>query len=274
MIDLFNQLLTWPILNLLLWLYDVIPGQDIGLAIIALTVLVKAVLYPFAVQQIKQQRAMQALQPKIDEIRKRLATEKEAQAKALMELYKTEKVNPAASCLPLLIQLPVFIALYHALQSGLSSQGLEQLYAFVPNPGQVDATLLGFVDLSRPNYVLAVIAGAIQFWQTKQIMGSTPAAIKAPPAEVENKGGAKDESMAAMMNKQMLYVMPLVTIVIGFGLPGGLTLYWLTMSALTVLQQWYMIKKHPLAIPPAPAVATVVPPPPPVLPPSSPVASA
>lgn len=247
MANLFNEILTRPILNILLWLYDVIPGQDIGLAIIVLTILVKAVLYPFAVQQIKQQRALQALQPKMDEIKKRLKDDKEAQAKELMELYKSEKVNPAASCLPLLIQLPVFIALYHALQSGLSSQGLEQLYSFVANPGTVDPTLLGFVDLAKPNYVLAVVAGAIQYWQTKQII-KPPGAVSQPPKEVAKTEGAKDESMAAMMNKQMLYIMPVMTVVIGFGLPGGLTLYWLTMSLLTVLQQWYMIKKHPLPL--------------------------
>ncbi len=247
MFQLFNEVLTRPILNLLLWLYDVIPGQDIGLAIIVLTILVKAVLYPFAVQQIKQQRALQALQPKMDEIRKRLKDDKEAQAKELMELYKTEKVNPAASCLPLLIQLPIFIALYHALQSGLSSQGLGDLYSFVPNPGTVNPSLLGIVDLAHPNYVLAILAAAVQFWQTKQILKPAGAA-STPPKEVVKTEGAKDESMATMMNKQMLYIMPLMTVFIGFSLPGGLTLYWLVMSLLTVLQQWIMIKQHPLPL--------------------------
>ncbi|HWQ99315.1 MAG TPA: YidC/Oxa1 family membrane protein insertase [Candidatus Methylomirabilis sp.] len=247
MSNLFNEYLTRPILNLLLWLYDVVPGQDLGIAIILLTVIVKGVLYPFAVAQIKQQRALQTLQPKIDEIRKRLATDKEAQAKELMELYKAEKVNPAASCLPLLIQLPIFIALYHALASGLKSEGFSMLYPFVPNPGQVNPMLFGFVNLAKPNYVLAVIAGLIQFWQTRQIL-IPPGAVTPPPGEVAGKEGAKDESMATMMNKQMMYVMPVVTVVIGFSLPGGLTLYWLTMSALTVLQQWYMLKKHPVSL--------------------------
>ncbi|OGL74081.1 hypothetical protein A3E39_00620 [Candidatus Uhrbacteria bacterium RIFCSPHIGHO2_12_FULL_60_25] len=256
--QIFNEYLTRPILNLLVWLYDVIPGQDLGLAIIFLTVIVKAVLYPFAVQQIKQQRALQALQPKIDEVRKRLADDKEAQAKELMALYKAEKVNPAASCLPLLIQLPVFIALYHALASGLKSEGFSMLYPFVPNPGQVNPMLFGFVDLAKPNYVLAVIAGLIQFWQTRQIL-VPPGAVTPPPKEVAGKEGAKDESMATMMNKQMMYVMPVVTVVIGFGLPGGLTLYWLTMSALTVLQQWVMLKKHPLPSTAPPMVAPPTP---------------
>ncbi len=258
--QLFTEYLTRPILNLLLWLYDVIPGQDLGIAIILLTVIVKLILYPFAVAQIKQQRALQTLQPKIDEIRSRLKDDKDAQAKELMALYQAEKVNPAASCLPLLIQLPIFIALYQALVSGLKSQGFAMLYPFVPNPGQVNPLLFGFVDLAKPNYVLAVIAGAIQFWQTRQII-VPPGATKQPPPEVGSKTGAKDESMAAMMNKQMMYLMPVVTVVIGIGLPGGLTLYWLTMSALTVLQQWYMLKKHPLpsrapAVNPPPAIPT------------------
>lgn len=256
MTQLFNEYLTRPILNLLLWLYDVVPGQDLGIAIILLTVIVKAILYPFAVAQIKQQRALQQLQPKIDEIRKRLKDDKETQAKELMALYKADKVNPASSCLPLLIQLPIFIALYHALASGLKSEGFSMLYPFVPNPGQVNPMLFGFVDLAKPNYVLAVIAGLIQYWQTKQIL-VPPGAVTPPPSEVTGKEGAKDESMATMMNKQMMYVMPVVTVVIGFSLPGGLTLYWLTMSALTVLQQWYMLKKHPL---PSKAVDVVPPP--------------
>lgn len=248
MIELFNNILTWPILNLLFWLYDVLPGRDIGIAIIVLTILVKAVLYPFAVQQIKQQRAMQSLQPKMEEIKKRTAGDKEAQAKELMELYKSEKVNPAASCLPLLIQLPIFIALYHALQEGLASKGLENLYTFIPNPGTIDPTLFGFVDLANPNYILAILAAAVQFWQTKQIMNTTPKAASNPPDAVKGTEGAKDESMTAMMNKQMLYVMPIVTLVIGFGLPGGLILYWFTMSLLTVAQQAYMFKKHPVVV--------------------------
>jgi YidC/Oxa1 family membrane protein insertase len=241
MSQLFNEVFTRPILNLLLWLYDVVPGRDFGIAIILLTIIVKIVLYPLAVQQIKQQRALQALQPKMDEIRKRLKDDKEAQSKELMALYQAEKVNPAASCLPLLIQLPVFLGLYHALQTGLHAQWANLLYAFVPNPGDISATLFGFVDLAKPNYVLAVIAAAIQFVQTRQMLVPKGAATT-PPAEVKDAPGAQDESMSTMMNKQMMYVMPIVTMVIGFGLPGGLTLYWLVMSLLTVLQQWYMLK--------------------------------
>ncbi|MBI5654911.1 membrane protein insertase YidC [Candidatus Uhrbacteria bacterium] len=242
MTSIFNAIILQPILNLLIWLYNVIPGNDFGFAIIALTVIVKLILYPLSVQQIKQQKALQDLQPKIDEIRARLKDDKDAQAKELMELYKREKVNPASSCLPLLIQLPIFIGLFQALRDGLASHGLNLLYPFIANPGTINNMFLGIVDLSKPNYVLAVLSGLIQFWQSWQ-MFRKPSPTTPPPSEVKDSTGAKDESMAAMMNKQMMYVMPVVTVFIGISLPGGLTLYWLTMSLLTVLQQAIFLRK-------------------------------
>jgi len=248
--NLFNAIFFQPILNLLVWLYVTIPGQDIGIAIILLTLVIKLILYPLTQLQIKQQRAMQELQPKIEEIRQRLKDDKEKQAAELMELYKKDKVNPAASCLPLLIQLPVFIALFSALKTGLQSHGLNMLYPFVPNPQTINAMFLGIFDLTKPNYVLAILAGLVQFYQTRQILKPPAATVKAPPPEVAGTEGAKDESMTAIMNKQMTYMMPIMTVVIGFSLPGGLTLYWLTMSVLTVLQQWLVLRRMPPKVEP------------------------
>jgi len=248
MLWLYQEILFRPILNVLIWLYGVIPGADLGIAIIVLTVIVKVILYPLTSQQLKQQKAMQSIQPKIAEVRKRLKDDKEAQAKELMELYRKEKVNPASSCLPLLIQLPVFIALYQALRVGLSSETLTQLYNFIPNPGHINATLLGIVDLAHPSYVLAVLAAAVQFWQSKLMFQKTGATSR-PPEEVREDKGAKDEDMTAMINKQMMYMMPVITLIIGIKLPGGLTLYWFVMSLLTVIQQYLQNRKP---IPPMP----------------------
>ena len=99
------------------------------------------------------------------------------------------------------------------------------------------------VDLAKPSYVLAVLAALVQFVQTKQIMKPPAATITSPPDDVKATEGAKDESMASMMNKQMMYMMPIMTVVIGVSLPAGLTLYWLLMGVLTVLQQMYTLKK-------------------------------
>lgn len=245
MASIFTTVLLQPMLNLLVWLYDTIPGHDIGLAIISLTIIIKVLLYPLTMKQIQQQRALQNVQPKIDEIRKRLKDNKEEQGKELMALYAKEKVNPAASCLPLLVQLPVFIALYQALRVGLNSQSLNLLYPFVPNPQHIDQMFLGLVDLAKPSYVLAIGAALVQFWQTRQILKPPAATVTQPPPEVAGSPGAKDESMAATMNKQMAYTMPIVTAVIGFSIPGGLSLYWLVMSLLTVAQQAWFMKKQP-----------------------------
>lgn len=250
MSELLTTIFVQPILNLLVWLYNTIPGHDIGIAIIALTIIVKLLLYPLTHIQIKQQRALQGIQPKIDEIRKRLKDDKEAQAKELMEMYKKEKVNPAASCLPLLVQLPVFLALYRALTFGLEGNHFNLLYTFVAVPTSIDPMWLGLLDLTKPSYVLAAAAALVQFFQTKQILKPPAAIVAAPPADVAKTEGAKDESMAAMMNKQMTYIMPIMTLVIGFSLPGGLALYWFTMSVLTLLQQWLVMRRSPPKIAP------------------------
>lgn len=250
MSSLFTLILLQPIFNVLMWLYTVLPGQDLGLAIIILTFLVKIILYPFAKAQIRQQKALQELQPKIEEVRRQYKDNKEEQAKQLMALYGKEKVNPAASCLPLLIQLPIFIALYRALTMGIKGEHFSLLYPFVAHPQQIDTMFFWLIDLSKPSYVLAVAAAAIQFFQTKQMIKPPAATVVQPPPEVAQSDGAKDESMSAIMNKQMLYMMPIMTMVIGFTLPGGLTLYWLVMSALTVLQQWWMLRRLPPKVDP------------------------
>src|SRR3989344_4097267 len=113
MTDFFHVILTKPLLNLLIWLYNVIPGQDIGLAIIALTILIRLLLYPSFQKSLKSQKHLQDIQPELDKSRARHKDDKEAQTKAIMEFYQKNKINPFSSCLPLLIQLPILLALFN-----------------------------------------------------------------------------------------------------------------------------------------------------------------
>ena len=234
MTQLFHVIFYEPILNLLVFLYNVIPGHDIGLAIIAMTVIIKLILLPLSKQSIKSQKSLQTLQPKIDELKKKYANNKEEQGRAMMQLYKQEKVNPFSSCLPLLIQLPFLWAVFIVFRDGLSNQALNDIYSFIYNPGTINAISLGFINLAKPNLVLAVLAGAAQFWQAKMMVTKRPE-VKTP--------GAKDEDMMTIMNKQMLYMMPILTVVIGMTFPGGLALYWLVTTVLTALQQMYLFKQ-------------------------------
>lgn len=236
--DLFHTFLFQPIFNLLVFLYNLIPGADIGFAIIALTILIKLLLSPLMHSSLKSQKALQQIQPKIEELKALHKEDKEALAKAMMELYQKEKVNPLSSCLPVLIQLPILIALYRVLLSGLHPEALSDLYPFIHNPGTINHIFLGIVDLSKANIYLAVLAGIFQFWQTKMMIG------KQPPKQVRGTEGAKDESVLASMNTSMQYFMPVITVVIGSSLPGGLTLYWVTVTVFSIVQQYIAFRSH------------------------------
>ena len=177
---------------------------------------------------------MQDLQPKIDAMKAQYANNKEEMGRAMMNLYKENKVNPFSSCLPLLIQLPFFFAVFRVFMNGINENTLGFVYQFIEKPQAVSNMFLGLVDLSKPSVVLAILAGLAQFWQAKMMI------TKKAETKAE---GAKDENIMAAMNKQMLYFMPALTIFIGVTLPGGLSLYWFTITVLTILHQVYIFRK-------------------------------
>ncbi len=230
---MFHTIFYQPIFNALIGLYNLVG--DIGIAIIILTVLLKLVLWPLTQKSLHSQKMLQSLQPKLKVLQEKHKDDKQALTQATMHLYKEEKVNPFSSCLPLLIQLPFLFALYQVLVDGLHSKSFESLYGFVHNPGTINVMSLGFLNLAVASIPLAIVAGAAQFWQAKM--------MPRPPIPANAGPGAKDESTMAIMNKQMLYLAPAMTIFIGVKLPGGLALYWVVMSLLTVLQQYLVFKK-------------------------------
>ena len=231
MIALYQAIFLKPTFNALIALYNLVG--DIGVAIILLTIVVRLLIFPITLKSLKSQKALQDLQPKLNDLKEKYKGDKPALAKATMELYKQEKVNPASSCLPLLIQLPVFIALYQAMTIGLKGGGAELLYSFVGNPGTVQAFAFGFLDLAAKNIPIAFLAGLSQYVQAKMM------STNKPKLKTE---GSKDEAMLVMMNKQMLYVMPAMTVVIGSSLPGGVILYWLITNLLSIVQQYVFLK--------------------------------
>ncbi len=231
--SLFTTIFYQPILNLLVFLYNIIPGHDIGLVIIVLTVLIKLVLWPLSQKALRSQQAINKLQPKIKEIQEKYKDNKEEQGKALMDLYKEEKINPASSCLPLLIQLPFLWAVFRVFRNGLTNGSLALVYPFIARPELLATVSFGIIDLAKPNIILAILTGLVQYFQAKTATKQNPV----------NSGGQAGE-IAAMMNKQMLYVMPVMTMAICWTLPSGLALYWCLSSVLTILQQLYWFNKN------------------------------
>jgi len=236
MIQIFNTILVEPLLNLLVFFYNTIAFGDLGLAIIFLTIFVRLIIYPLSASQIKNQKSLTMLQEKVKEIKKQHQGNKEAQAKAMMDLYRVNKVNPFSSCFSFLIQFPILIAVYQVFRSGILTENLS-LYSFIINPGRLNTLAFGFLDLSVRSLPLAILTGVVQFLQTKML------SQKKVPRQVEKDPGAKDESMMAVMNKNMLIIFPVVTVFIGMSLPAGLVFYWFISTSLMVIQQLIIFKK-------------------------------
>lgn len=229
--NFFYTILYQPLFNLLVVLYNYIPGHDFGIAIICLTLIIRLILYPTSLKAVKSQAGLQKLQPKIEELQKKYKDDKEKQAKEVLELYKNEKINPFSGLLLAFIQLPILIALYQVFWNGLKPESLSVLYGFILNPGQINSMFLHIIDLAKPNIILAILAGLVQFWQTKMM---------APVAAAKGK----EPDMSQIMQKQMLYMFPIFTVIILISLPSALGLYWTAGGLFSIIQQYFILRKN------------------------------
>ncbi len=229
LVNFFDITLYRPLFNALILIYNYLPLRDFGLSIILLTVVIRFILYPLSIKALNSQKALQKLQPALKEIQKKYKDDKEKQAKETLELYKNEKINPFSGLLLVIIQFPILIALYRVFSSGLKPEELSKLYNFVTNPITINPLFLHMVDLSKPNLWFAVAAGIFQFFQTKMLMPKT-------------EKGKSDNDMAAMMQKQMIYFFPFVTVLILLRLPSALGLYWIVSGIFSVIQQYLILK--------------------------------
>lgn len=253
LIQFFNFVLYQPLLNLLILLYLYLPGGDFGVAVIVLTLLIKLALLPSSKKSIQSQKAMEALQPKVKALQEKYKEDRQKQTVELMKLYKEAKVSPASGCLPLLLQLPVLIALYQVFIRGLQPENLTKaLYSFLPQPGAIKASFLGIVDLSRPFMtsiegsqtayywpvlILALLAALVQFIQTRQ--------LSAKPKQASLSLGQKDKQadFGKAIQKQMLYVLPVLTVFIIVKFGSIIGLYWLTSSLFALGEHYWVNNK-------------------------------
>ncbi len=204
--------------QLLTWALDGLAGifHSGGLAIIAFTIIIKTILLPLTVQSIRSSKAMQELQPKIKELQKKHGKDRQRLTQETMALYQQYRVNPMAGCLPMLLQIPVFLGLYNAILH-LSNEGA----------GVWDQSFLWIPDLSRPDplHILPIMAAVFQFVQTKMMRPSGMGKI--------------DDPQQAMMNTMMNF-MPLTVILFGWNFAAGPVIYWATQSIYSVIQQWFI----------------------------------
>ena len=225
--NIFFTIFYQPIFNLLVFLYNTISWQDLGVAIVFLTIIVRLILYPLSKQAIKSQKSLQTIQPEIEAIKEKYKDEKEKMGPEIMALYKEKKINPFGSCLPMLVQLPFLFAIYRVFFNELKEGAIfdsASLYSFVANPMTLEPIAFGFLNLADKSIPLAVLAGGAQFWQSKMMMSKS-----------------KSKNAASAMQKQMTYFLPIITILIGSRFPAGLTLYWLLTTLFSIFQQYMVL---------------------------------
>ncbi|OGZ60978.1 MAG: hypothetical protein A2919_00545 [Candidatus Spechtbacteria bacterium RIFCSPLOWO2_01_FULL_43_12] len=232
-IELFNNLIFEPLLNFLIVTVNLVPGHSLGLSIIIVTVLIRLVLYPLSHKALVSQRKLFALSPEIKKIQEKLKEDKQAQSKAVMELYKKEGINPLAGCVPFLIQLPFIFGLYRVFLSELTPGSLPPLYSFVSAPQNISASFLS-MSLTEPSIFLALSAAISQFFLSKFMFSRRK--------DMGISSGKKND-FQSMMGKQMMYVLPVVTFFIAQSFPAGLALYWVTTTLFSFGEQYIINKK-------------------------------
>ena len=265
--NIFDILIVQPIFNLLIGLYSIIPGGDFGVSLIIFTVLVRFALYPLVKRQLHQTRMMRKLQPQLAEIKKKAKGNKQLEGMQMLELYKKNGVSPFRSILILLIQLPIFIALYHVIQifTMHRDQIAKYTYDFMENigpikhliehPDRFNEKLLGFVDLTKSAFsnghvdvvliVLAVIAAGTQYVMSKQTMPQTEnkKRLRDVMAEAADGKTANQSEMNAIVMGKMVKVLPFFMFFIMVSVPGALALYYAVSNLVAVGQQSYLLRQ-------------------------------
>ncbi len=254
--NIFETILIQPLVNVLVLLYSIIPFHDFGIAIILLTLLIRAVLWPLQATTMKNQKALTALQPEIKKISEKYKNDPQKVQAMTLELYKEKEVNPLSSCLPSLIQLPLMIALYYSIikfsepafvnlinkDAGIWHYlyGWVDSLAFVKSAlaGTFNTHFMGFFDLSQKalvstsplvinkEIIFAVVAAVAQFFQMRLMV----------PKDQKNNQSAQTLGMLS-------YMMPLMILYIGLIWPAALPLYWTVTTAVAYLQQWLSMRE-------------------------------
>ncbi len=238
---IWNTLLITPILNVMVWLYQI--SGNLGIAIILLTVIVRLISVPFSLPSMRTMKKQRILQPELDEIKKKFKHDKRKQAELQMELFKKHGVNPAAGCLPQIGMIVLLIALYNvinmfALKGDLITLNNSIYFDFLKfTSDAVLNTKFLYLNLIKPDpfYVLAILSGLLQLVVSKMMMPEVERGEKLAKETVD-----KTDDIAYNMQQQSLYMMPIMSVVIGLTLPSGVVLYIVTTTIFSIIQTYFV----------------------------------
>lgn len=227
-----------PLYNGLIFIMDVLPWADAGIALIIFTVLVKLVLFPLSRKAVRTQFLMKKYGDELKQIQVTYKDNKQEQALKTMAFYREKQINPFSSILQLFIQIPIIFALYKIFaSSGLPTIQIETLYYFIPQPENINVYFLGLIDIANKNIVLALLAAITSFYQIKYSLPSAP---------TTPSGNQFKDDFAKSMRIQMKYIFPLMVFGISYSISGALALYWITSNLFTIGQEIYVRREMTL----------------------------
>ena len=263
---MFTTLIVQPIFNLLVLIYNLIPGHNFGFALIIFTILVRLLLWPLVKRQLHQTKLMRKLQPELKRIKKEAKGDRALESKLMMELYKERGVSLFASFKVLIIQLPILFGLYLGLTKVVNDphqlisfsypwlQDFNWMKELAQDIGKFDETLFGFVDLTRPALgpqgvywpALALVAGSaiIQFYQSKQLLPQDKDArsLRRILKDAGDGKQADQSEVNAAVAKSTIYLFPAMVVLFTINLASALSLYWLVGGIVAFIQQWVVLR--------------------------------
>jgi YidC/Oxa1 family membrane protein insertase len=235
--NIWNTFLYEPLMNILAFLISIIPGGDVGIAVIILTIIVKFLIFPLSQKALKSQAEVALINPEVIKIKANKSS-KEEQARQIFDLYKKHKINPFSGFFLILIQIPIIFALYFVFFDFFKEMKFDSglLYSFIKNPEYINTMFLGIIDLGKKSLFLAVIAGVSQYLQ----------AVYMPQPVSNGNPGSFQESFAKSMHMQMKYFFPVIMGFFAYQLSGVIALYFIISNIFAIGQQIYLNKHKSL----------------------------
>ncbi len=229
---IFHSVFYNPIYNVLVALVALVPGSDVGVAIIILTILIRLTLLPLSLSAARTQRVVKDLEPKIKELKEKHKGDREKEAIETLALYREAQVNPFASVITVFIQIPVLLALYFVfLYEPFTTVNNSLLYGFTPTPGDISLEFLGMISVMSKSLVLAVLAGVTQYFQATMAIQGT---LKHTPTT-----GIQGD-FQKVLQTQLKYVFPFIIGTISYTTSGAIAIYFITTNLAGALQEWYV----------------------------------
>ncbi|MFZ1483582.1 MAG: YidC/Oxa1 family membrane protein insertase [Candidatus Saccharimonadales bacterium] len=265
---MFHDFIVLPILNLLIFIYAIIPGHNFGVALILFTILVRLLMWPLVKKQLRQAKITRALQPELKRIKQETKGDKQKQSMMMMELYKERGVNPFGTIPTLIVQMVVLIGLYIGLTAVIKDpkQLVDMAYPFIQNlpwmkelaanPALFDSTFLGFIDLWKPAlsesgiyipaFLLVLGSAGIQFLTSRQLMPVDKDARKLRDIlKGAGDGQQADQAeVSAAVSKNMQYIIPVMVFIFTINLAAALSLYWFVGGLVAYIQQYIALREE------------------------------